>query len=243
MHTKLNTSDINLILRRLPKEVIEVMKSSVFEGKLSVGGGFIRSVISNVKVNDIDLFVNSVETADLAAMAIEGEYKKAGMRLRVIRTENAITLVTRGMIPIQIIHRWVFSRPQDVAASFDFTVCAAVAFFVNYPGSSAPSLDSYCDTMFYEDLAAKRLRYTYPQRNEDAGGSTLRALKYIKKDEGYRIPVDSLAGVLSRLFMAIDKDKLHNGYTEQDVAKILTGLLREVDPNTSQFGEAVHEIF
>ena len=43
-----------------------------------------------------------------------------------------------------------------------------------------------CNIRFYPDLAARRLVYTSPLRNEDAGGSILRVLKFYQR--GYRIP-------------------------------------------------------
>ena len=75
---------------------------------------------------------------------------------------------------------------------------------------------SLCSGTFYQDLAAKRLRYTRPARNEDAGGSLLRVLKYYQK--GYRIPLESFAGVLTRLISALDPTRLaaRNPYYVQE---------------------------
>ena len=88
------------------------------------------------------------------------------------------------------------------------------------------------DPRFYEDLAAKRLRYTSPQRNEDAGGSMLRVLKFYQR--GYRIPLNCLGAVVSRLVKGIDFDAVSGGTEatrEKQIAKVISGLLREVDPN------------
>ena len=92
--------------------------------------------------------------------------------------------------------------------------------------------DSYCDERFYIDLASKRLIYRHPIRNEDAGGSMLRVLKYYQK--GYRIPLNSLGGVIARLVIALNKDKI-NINNEEDVTMVLTGLLKEVDPAIDPF--------
>jgi hypothetical protein len=128
--------------------------------------------------------------------------------------------------------------------SFDFTIAMA-GFWWNPTGEEetyiensevktrpAGRWDSICDEHFYEDLAAKRLRYTCPQRNEDAGGSMLRVLKFYQR--GYRIPLDSLGAVISRLVMGVDQNAIVDGAEEtieRQWAKVLTGLLREVDPN------------
>jgi hypothetical protein len=77
-------------------------------------------------------------------------------------------------------------------------------------------------------LAAKRLVYRSPIRNEDAGGSMLRVLKYYQK--GYRIPLNSLGSVIARIVKAIDFEKV-DAKNEFQVGKIVTGLLREVDPD------------
>ncbi len=68
---------------------------------------------------------------------------------------------------------------------------------------------------------------------EDAGGSLLRVLKFYQR--GYRIPLDSMGAVLARLCKAVDWDLVKGQGTatswEEQAAKVLTGLLREVDPN------------
>ena len=86
------------------------------------------------------------------------------------------------------------------------------------------------DDRFYADLAAKRLIYRSPLRNEDAGGSLLRVLKFYQR--GYRIPLNSLGAVIARLVNAVDEEKIgaFAGNHEQKLAKVLTALLHEVDP-------------
>jgi len=55
----------------------------------------------------------------------------------------------------------------------------------------------------------------------------LRVLKYYQK--GYRIPLNSLGSVIARLIKSIDTGKgdIHD---EEWVGWVITGLLREVDP-------------
>jgi len=222
---KLAKQDLSWVVTRLPKKLKETMKAAAWEGRVFVGGGFIRAVIGKEEVNDIDLFVQSAREAELLARKIEPDSKM------VHKTENAYTI--RGKLPIQIIHRWVFDKPEDVSNSFDFTVCCAVVYVKKFENSW--TWDSFCDERFYIDLASKRLVYRKPVRNEDAGGSMLRVLKYYQR--GYRIPLDSLGDVIARLMTGVEYDAVlaqaHNNNisVESQTAKIITGLLREVDPN------------
>ena len=75
---------------------------------------------------------------------------------------------------------------------------------------------------FYPDLAAKRLVYTSPCRDEAPGGSFLRVRKFLSR--GYNIQVLSLAGVLARIFLAV-RDK-----SGVEPRAVIAGILREVDP-------------
>ena len=93
---------------------------------------------------------------------------------------------------------------------------------------------------FYPDLAAHRLVYTFPKREEAVGGSILRVRKFLQR--GYNIQAWSLAGVISRLLIAVEKDSILAKNGEQGLTKVITGLLREVDPLVVVDGvEAVDE--
>lgn len=238
--------DLQNALRRTPRRLLEAMKDPVWAGKIFVGGGFLRSVIAGEPVNDVDVFVSSKEDAKkladkLAFIPENASRVGAPLRHRVYESDNAFTI--RGFGPaVQIIHRWVFNKAEDVAKSFDFTICCAVFWWGEYASRSGLGdsdvvcrWKSYCDERFYPDLAAKRLHYRSPVRNEDAGGSLLRVLKYYQK--GYRIPLNSLGAVIARLWMGIEESGIRNtagafGLTkEQAFAHVVTGLLREVDPD------------
>lgn len=210
---KLNEFDLKRCISILPKNLKDIMLKPQWINKIFIGGGYIRSIVTNEKINDIDLFVNSKESAKQLSFELADKISN------IIETENAFTI--KGRIDIQIIHRWVFEKIEDVSNSFDFTCCCAVISYNN-------SWDSYCDSNYYQDLAAKRLVYRYPSRNEDAGGSMLRVLKYYQK--GFRIPLDSLGGVIARLLKDYNVNKTPLS-DEKAVGKIITGLLREVDPN------------
>lgn len=247
---ELNKQDLQWALRRAPVDVLKLLKT--FPGAVFVGGGFLRACVAGEEVNDIDLFAPSIEAAKSYALILEA---KAGDMGKLYQTDNAFT-VKGYSVPIQIIHRWTYGTPEELMRSFDFTIAMAgfwwdagqegspAATMSNFIATSPPcpprpyvearpaSWRSICDDRFYEDLAAKRLRYTAPERNEDAGGSLLRVLKFYQR--GYRIPLDSLGAVTARLLNDVRAWAVLEGCAsdrEAQLAKVLTGLLREVDPN------------
>lgn len=236
---ELTYHDLQFVLQRAPWGLLHTMRKPEWAGRIFVGGGFIRSVVAGDPINDVDVFVKSRTDAHALAMALTkispeayaapAQKKAAG----IVETDNAITL-TSIKPTVQIVHRWVFENPPDVADSFDFTICCAVFWWGhkiiidgNAQPDSRPAWCSFCDDRFYPDVAARRLIYRSPKRNEDAGGSLLRVLKYYQK--GYRIPVDSLAAVIGRL-MAAYQPTLEFTLSEEHVSKVVCGLLREVDP-------------
>lgn len=208
--TELQQCDVEWIIRRLPYDVVTLLRRS--EGKMFLAGGFIRSVICGEKVNDVDLFSSTKEGAQNAAWSLRNNTDKW------VTTENAITLP--GDPAIQFIHRWTFETPDACVASFDFTIAQAAVWWTK------DGWKSVCSPRFYADLAAKRLVYTSPEREEEAGGSMLRVLKFYQR--GYRIDVDSLGKVIARISMG---DILVKHATkEADLAVSCAKLLREVDP-------------
>ena len=221
---KLNKYDLHRALRGIPKELKDRMKG----GTVFVGGGYITSIVRGDKVNDIDVFVGSrPEAEDLArslkaTLDITNEWK----------SDNAITLRRLDKPPIQIIYRWTFNKIKDVADSFDFTMCCAA---IGYEFGPTGDLEvrSYCDEAFYRDVAANRLVYRHPIRNEDAGGSMLRMLKYYRR--GYTGPLATTGGVIARMVGKVDWDKIYSHPVEEREAvltRVLTALLVEVDPNS-----------
>lgn len=208
----LTKEDVHFCLTRLPKDVLEILKSK----PLLLAGGFIRETIAGSKVNDIDLFGYSKQ--DMRAIAMELAVNRKG---RLHETDNAYTVISAPRMPIQFVTRWLVNKPEEYIANFDFTVCQAAIWWNGGEWQSAAS------PYFYPDLAARRLTYTYPKREEAAGGSILRVRKFLQR--GYDIQAGSLAGVMSRVFLAVDFDK--TGRDEERVAQVVHGLLREVDPS------------
>ena len=215
----LNRYDLQWILRRLPRTVVEAMKAR--PNTLFLAGGFIRSVIAQEEVNDVDLFITSIEQASPVALEISQNDPR-----KIHKTDNAFTV--KDQLPVQIIFRWVFEDPQKCVESFDFTIAKAAVFWdgVEWQG--------ICSDTFYEDLASKRLIYTSPVRNEDAGGSMLRLLKFYQR--GYRIPLGSLGALMARMLSGVKQVNFDKRAIiglkewEAQMGQVLTGLLREVDP-------------
>lgn len=250
--TSLSFHDLQFALLRTPKQLLEVMKRPEWAGKIFVGGGFLRSIVAGDDINDIDVFVTNDNDAHKLSNELvlsSGELSSDNRSKLSWVTDNAITV--KCFKPcIQIIHRWTFDNALQVSDSFDFTCCCA-AFWWGQPHYAPgtlhdaalrePQWHSVCDERFYCDVAAKRLIYRNPVRNEDAGGSMLRVLKYYQK--GYRIPLDSLADVITRLVQGVDFNKLMpslDGESSAQLAadnaprafsRIICGLLREVDPS------------
>lgn len=214
---ELTLHDLAYCVQRLPSCIRDLLKA---HRELFLAGGFVRSVVLGERVSDIDLFTDTKDHA----VAFAGELEH--ICARTIETDNAITVrLKTNPIPVQFIHRWRFNTPVECLESFDFTIARAAIWW------SGGGWASSCDPRFYADLAAKRLVYCSPQRNEDAGGSMLRVLKFYQR--GYRIPLDSLGAVMARMFSAVDCTQHGAGASrELALAQILTGLLREVDPQT-----------
>ena len=212
---KLTKTDLQLCVSRIPKDVQSIMK----EHGLYLGGGFIRSTIAHEKVNDIDLFGSSKEALNLAAMSLS--VQRSG---RLHKTDNAITVLSKVRTPAQLITRWMYDDPEKLCNDFDFTVCQSVIWF----DKNRKIWMSCASDGFYPDLAAHRLVYTFPKREESAGGSLLRVRKFLQR--GYNIQAWSLAGAISRLLIAVEKDSILAKDGEQGLTKVITGLLREVDP-------------
>ena len=208
----LNHYDMRFCVRKLPKRLKMLLMK--YGEQIVVAGGYIRAVIANELVSDIDIFAGDRKVSE------DYSWELAQSKLNLYFTDNAIT-VTSLRIPIQFIYRWVYDNPVDMLKSFDFSICQAAIWYDKKSGKWS----SQCGDRFYQDLAAKRLIYLSPTRNKDAGGSLLRILKYYQR--GYRIPLDSFGAVLARLFGSIKWD---SAMAELDIAKLITGLLIEVDP-------------
>lgn len=185
---ELNKYDLQWCVRRLPN----VLRKLIKKEEITVAGGYIRSCILNERINDIDLFIPYAKLGRELALYLVNDNEK-----KIIETDNALTIKIAKR-KIQFITRWVYEQPKDVLSSFDFTICQASFWWNHY----CHKWQSECSDQFYPDLAAKRLIYTNPIREEPPGGSMLRILKYYQR--GYRITLPSLSDVITRLFSGVD---------------------------------------
>jgi hypothetical protein len=212
--------DAEHVIRRLPKDVREAMKKH----GLILAGGFIRSIVAGEEVKDIDLFGQLT-----ALQAAAHEIATARGVGKPHYTKNAITIVAAPRAPLQFITRWTYS--PDAAGvnallhELDFTVCQAAIWWDNRTGGHWRTM---CSEAFYEDLAARRLVYTNPQREEEAGGSMMRVRKFLAR--GYNIQSVSLGAVMARVFSRVEKSDLTKHGDERGISRVVTGLLQEVDP-------------
>lgn len=217
---QLNKDDLRAVVLHLPKDVRAILTR--YPGKVFVGGGFIRAIVGQEKVSDIDMFGDDLVSLAMIAQKLTTD---RGSACRSHKTKNAITILTENRLPVQFITRWLFDNAKDLTASFDFTVCASAIYYKD------GEYQSIVSEHFYSDLAAKRLRYTYPQREEEAGGSMLRVIKYVKR--GYSISPESLGGVMARVTTAIIKHEnfdIEFDGEEKRIADLTKAKLREVDP-------------
>jgi hypothetical protein len=185
---KLNKYDLERVTELIPEKVRTLM---FIHGKdLVLAGGFIRDAVLRVRAKDVDLFTPSKEKALEVVKDLNTSVTEFGQAAVYTSSKNAYSFKNVGGRFVQFIHRWSYPGPQELLNSFDFTVACAAVWYDN-------GWESLVDNNFYPDLAAKRLVFRFPERQEDPAGSMIRVLKFVKK--GYTIPGESLAGVVARI--------------------------------------------
>jgi len=210
--SKLIHEDLCFVVSRIPKDIRNVMT----EKNVYLCGGFIRAIIAHEQPSDVDLLGSNCD--ELKNIATELTLARRG---RLHKTQNAYTILTINRLPVQFITRWLYSTPHEIIESFDFTIAQATVWFEK----ETKRWQSLISDRFYVDLAARRLVYTSPRREEEVGGSLLRVRKFLSK--GYNIQAPALAEVIVRLISGVNGiEKL----SEEFRVKVVTGLLREVDP-------------
>lgn len=216
-YSLMHDEDLHRVMQNIPADVRALMRKY----NLFVGGGMIRSLIAGEPVSDIDLFGQTVDILQKAALEIA-----LSRKAQIHKTDNAWTIICPPRAALQFIQRWVFLDINSVVESFDFTVCQAAVGWERMDGADHRWVGLVADN-FYRDLAGRRLVYTFPVRDEDAGGSMLRVRKFLMR--GYNIQINSLAGVIARLMKGLE-DSAFVGSPEGVKATILMARLREVDP-------------
>jgi len=216
---ELRPADLSNALTYLSPELATLMREH--PGELVVAGGLLRAVVAKEEVRDVDVFAASKELALGAAERLDQG------RGRLLRGKSAVTVVASSTYkyPVQLVHRWSFASPAELVESFDFSVCQAVLWY-----DGLGTARGIAGSRFYEDVHYKRLAYSSPVRDEEAGASFLRVLKYYQK--GYKISFGSLGKVAARLFAATgptSEDAEARRQREAALAVVLTRLLLEAD--------------
>ena len=121
----LDKKDLSWAVRLLPSEVKNLMERH--RVAVVLGGGYLRSTISNERVNDLDLFTPSPEVSKMLADVLAAQVGR-----KVHETPNAYSVQTPSAF-VQFIHRWTFPNPEALLQSFDFTIACA-AIWVNSSG-------------------------------------------------------------------------------------------------------------
>lgn len=209
---KLLARDVRHVVVRLPKHV----RRLIHDHSLVLAGGFIRSVVASEEIVDVDLFGATKDALEEASRLLANDLGSERSY-----TLNAITV--KGRPYVQFITRWLFPDAKTLVESFDYTVARAAIWF----DKEKDAWDSVCDELYYPDLAARRLRYMSPQRNEDAGGSVMRMRKFLRR--GYVIDQENMASVIARLVKGLRVPEIES-VDEESIAMLLRGLLLEVDP-------------
>lgn len=184
---ELNPWDVQTVVRCLPNPVREFLE--LHPGQVTLAGGFIRDVIARNQPSDIDLWVPSKEIGERLSGELALIIPLQGFSNR-IETDNAFTVIGFPY-PVQFIYKWTAER-AEVFEKFDFTACKAAMWCLR--STDGPHWSGKCDDLFYEDLAAKRLRYDSSSTDTNVATSVIRLLKFYER--GYRIGVDDLGKLL-----------------------------------------------
>jgi hypothetical protein len=173
---------LDKVVGSLPAFIHETLKKY----PVTLAGGYIRAVVAGEEPKDWDLFVGTLSTAEM----IVEDFQAISDQL-VFKSPNAITFrFADGGRPIQIITRWLYDKPEDVVASFDFTIAQAGIW---WDGAWC----SCCADTFVVDTQLEQLVYTAPVRHEDCAGSLNRIFKFVKR--GYSIDAHNLSAVVARV--------------------------------------------
>jgi hypothetical protein len=177
-------ADVKMVLRALPGQVLEFLQVNA---DYCVAGGFVRDILSGQKPQDIDLFRLNDGTFGCSMDGdVEALSKKMGYLAK--ECESSWELGPQwGLVGprVQFIHRFTYPNYMALLDSFDFTIVQACIF-----GSET----GYHMPRFYQDLAARRLRFTNPPDAASMGGSLVRACNFIGR--GYTMSRESLAEIV-----------------------------------------------
>lgn len=215
MYEELNPVDLDKVVMSLPSGVRSVLKK--FSG-LFLCGGYIQSIISNTTPGDIDIYATDHNVLFKAAGVISNDRRYASSIGENARTYDPES----GSPPIQLITAKYFPAPDKVLETFDFEVCRAAVWWgfsdENGPEVRRPRWNSQCSSVFYRDLASKRLSYTRADGWGNGASALARVLKYAAK--GFTIEPDDLSLVVAKMlagkYKAHPEDAVHSVNIDED---------------------------
>lgn len=179
-----NNEIIKKVTNSIPVKLLNIIKNS--NSKCYFAGGLLTSIFTGSKINDFDIFSETVE--DFTTL-----YNSLYSRFPVkLNTDNAVTLECEDKIIQLIKPTCMCGKVEEVINRFDFTISMAAY----YPLENK----IFCNDRFFIDLSARKLVYNI---NSIRPISTLyRIKKYI--DKGY-----SINGIeLIKLGLTISKIKI-----------------------------------
>lgn len=194
--------DLRKVVFALPEEIQKMMRKH--PGQVVVAGGFIRALVANEDINDIDVFIDTETNCKKWADDEDLDYESREKHLYLEGEE--------GEPEIQIIWRYPFKQPVEIPDSFDYTVCKAAVWFSNGDKNRPPGFVGTCHKNFYRDIARRMLVYE-TNRDTERLESIPRLIKYIAY--GYAIEPKSLAEVVSRTVVNLKLDAGFEGLQKQ----------------------------
>jgi hypothetical protein len=200
--TELDPEDIKRVVSSLPAQISKGLRA--YKDSVCIAGGYIRSIISNEPVNDIDVFITEKGLTTKKFVEYGPEYSYSQNTTRNSGDREDIIAVEEGQT-IEIMNHYAGSGVNGILENFDYTVAMAAIWW------DGKMWQSSCHYMFYQDLASKRIRFLRPESERQGAREILRLLKYIQR--GYTIDRPSLAQVISELVMyyvKADEDRLYN---------------------------------
>lgn len=208
--------DIQQLRDLIPRPVVATMLE--FPGQLILAGGFLRAILTDMNIKDVDLFV----TDSSIVLKVRDALVRHGL---VLMSETKNSLTFRGVdlsLPIQLITRFYAPTPEELVKSFDFTICQFAAWVEdNFDGTH--EWRTYAPDQAFADLTDSVLRYTMPDRDEDVGASLIRSYKFA--GIGYAPDKDTIAKLVGRVTA---RAGISFSSDENDNSAALSGLLIKV---------------
>lgn len=195
------------LVSKLPPGVSETLQMNP---QLFIAGGFIRAVLTNEDIKDVDVFTTDLSVVESAVAFLIRQIDHEGYRIIEKKTQNTITVEIDGF-PVQFVNNIAYASPLDCLDKFDFTICQAAMW------SSDMEWHYHCYPAFLRDTMKKQLVYTAPERIEAPGGSLWRATKFLHR--GYSITQEEYAKLVVRLMQGIYRkpdSETYYDYSEED---------------------------